>query len=300
MDAIQLLGLLAFLLLGFGGGWLWRSRTRAAPREIVVRSSIEELRAIGELSVFKAVSKDLITHSDHTFGEFGRKYLSWAFTKKKLAMVFEFEMDFRYDLRSEQFRIEAVGLPAAEAGSRPAGMPPPAPPGARIDLPPCKVEVSIKDLAFYDEQRSRLLPWLLPDLLQGFFDGRFSEEDKNRLIGAARAHAMAQAQGLAERYRAQVERSAYTTLAMLVRPLGYPSVEVRFAQRQELTTDVGAALAEALEAAASPRAAVAAEPIGRAALLDGLAGRGELRDAPMGDDGGVSPSSVRSAPPPRG
>ena len=157
MDLATLGALVVFLLLGFGGGWAWRAKRRAEPREIVVRSSIDELRAIGELSVFKAVSKDLITHSDHTFGEFGRKYLSWAFTKKKLAMVFEFEMDFRYDLRSDQFRIEAVGS-AADVGPRP-GAPSP-PPGARIDLPPCKVEVSIKDLAFYDEQRSRLLPWL--------------------------------------------------------------------------------------------------------------------------------------------
>lgn len=250
MDLATLLGLVLFLLVGFGVGWAWRARRRAEPRELVVRSSIDELRAIGELSVFKAVSKDLITHSDHTFGDFGRKYLSWAFTKKKLAMVFEFEMDFRYDLRSERFRIETV-RPAADVGPR-SGVPLPTPhsgaplPSARamIELPPCRVDVSIKDLAFYDEQRSRLLPWLLPDLLQGFFDGRFSEDDKNQLIGAARAHAMAQAHGLAERYRAQVERSAYTTLAMLVRPLGYPEIEVRFAPKQELSTDVGAPFAE--------------------------------------------------------
>jgi hypothetical protein len=237
MDLATLAALVVFLLLGFGGGWAWRAKRRAGPRELVVRSSIDELRAIGELSVFKAVSKDLITHSDHTFGEFGRKYLSWAFTKKKLAMVFEFEMDFRYDLRSDRFRIDAR-RPPVDVG--PAEGTPPPPARALIELPPCRVEVSIKDLAFYDEQRSRLLPWLLPDLLQGFFDGRFSEDDKNRLIGAARAHAMAQAQGLADRYRAQVERSAYTTLAMLVRPLGYPEIEVRFAQNQELSTDVAA------------------------------------------------------------
>jgi hypothetical protein len=82
---------------------------------------------------------------------------------------------------------------------------------------------------------------LLPDLVQGFFDGRFSEDDKNQLIGAARAHALAQAQGLAERYRAQVERSAFNTLALLVRPLGYANLEVRFAPKQELSTDVGTA-----------------------------------------------------------
>lgn len=257
MDLTTLGALVVFLLLGFGGGWAWRARRRAEPREIVVRSSVDELRAIGELSVFKAVSKDLITHSDHTFGEFGRKYLSWAFTKKKLAMVFEFEMDFRYDLRSERCRVEAI-RPPTDVGPRP-GAPLP-PPKALVELPPCRVEVSIKDLAFYDEQRSRLLPWLLPDLLQGFFDGRFSEEDKNRLIGAARAHAMAQAQGLAERYRAQVERSAYTTLAMLVRPLGYAEIEVRFAPKQELSTDIAAPLADGLAAAVTPPPAAPAVP----------------------------------------
>jgi hypothetical protein len=256
MDVATLAALVVFLLLGFGGGWAWRAGRRAGPRELVVRSSIDELRAIGELSVFKAVSKDLITHSDHTFGEFGRKYLSWAFTKKKLAMVFEFEMDFRYDLRSERFRIDAQ-RPPADVGPREGAPAPPA--RALIELPPCRVEVSIKDLAFYDEQRSRLLPWLLPDLLQGFFDGRFSEDDKNRLIGAARAHAMAQAQGLAERYRAQVERSAYTTLALLVRPLGYPEIEIRFAQNQELSTDVGAPFGpEGRPAASLPPAAAPA------------------------------------------
>lgn len=245
MELSHALGLLVFMLIGFGGGWLLRAFRRPppppAPRELVIRGSIDELRAIGELSVFKAVSKDLITHSDHTFGDFGRKYLSWAFTRKKLAMVFEFEMDFRYDLRSDQFRIEVV-QPLADVGER-AGAPQPAP-TAVVHMPPCRVDVSVKDLAFYDEQRARLLPWLLPDLVQGFFDGRFSEEDKNRLIAAARAHAMAQAQGLAERYRAQVEQSAYSTLHMLVRPLGYPDVQVRFASSQELSTDLSTQLLE--------------------------------------------------------
>ena len=252
MDLTTLLALLVFLGVGFGGGWLWqatRRRRAEPPRELVIRGSIDELRAIGELSVFRAASKDLIAHSDHTFGEFGRKYLSWAFTRKKLAMVFEFEMDFRYDLRSEAFRVRASHA-LTESGR--GGMPSSAPsaPGALrqspasteresialIDMPPCRVEVSIKDLAFYDEQRSRLLPWLLPDLVQGFFDGRFSEDDKNQLIAAARAHAMAQAQTLAQRYRDQVERSAYSTLSMLVRPLGYAQVEIRFAANQELAT----------------------------------------------------------------
>lgn len=278
MDLAQLLGLIAFLFIGFGGGWLWHSRRRPpAPREVVVRSSIDELRAIGELSVFKAVSKDLITHSDHTFGEFGRKYLSWAFTKKKLAMVFEFEMDFRYDLRSGQFRVEAVQSltdvgPVAGSAQAPAV--------AVIDMPPCRVDVSVKDLAFYDEQRAKLLPWLLPDLVQGFFDGSFNEDDKNRLIAAARTHAMTQAQSLAERYREQVERSAHTTLSMLVRPLGYPTVQVRFAARQELSTDVNTS---ALESAARADSHLGAEAMVRSGSEAALE-RTPDRTQPTSDD----------------
>ena len=146
MDLTTLIALLVFLAVGFGGGWLWqatRGKREAQAPAPVVRGSIDELRAIGELSAFRAVSKDLITHSDHTFGEFGRKYLAWAFTRKKLAMVFEFEMDFRYDLRSEAFRVRAS--PGAD----------PRDALALIDMPACRVEVSIKDLAFYDEQRAR-------------------------------------------------------------------------------------------------------------------------------------------------
>ena len=200
------------LALGLTAGWLFGRFGSSRQRRVGIdlHRTLGEFRAVGELSAFKAVSKDLITHVDHSFGEFGRKYLSWAFTRKKLAMLFEFEMDFRFDLRSDQVRIEAQGQHAI------------------IHLPQARVDVAIKNLSFYDEQRSRFLPWLLPDLLQGFFDGRFSEEDKNRLIAAAREHAVSEARQLALRYRPQIEASAHATLQILTRSLGFQSLEVRF------------------------------------------------------------------------
>jgi hypothetical protein len=219
----QALGALVLLFAGMAMGWLWqRSRKPAAPAAPALYSQLTELRAIGELSVFKAVSKDLLTQVDHSFGEFGRKYLSWAFTKKKLAMVFEFEMDFRYDLRSELMRIETE--PADASGQK----------RVFVVLPPCRVDVSIRSLSFYDEQRARFLPWLLPDLVQGFFDGRFSEEDKNRLIASAKEHAAAQAAMLAERYQPAVERSALLTLQALTRPLGYAETRIQFAAQSQV------------------------------------------------------------------
>jgi Protein of unknown function (DUF4230) len=206
------------LSIGLTGGWLVGRFTGRKSRkiEIDLHRTVSEFRALGELSAFKAVSKDLITHVDHSFGDFGKKYLSWAFTKKKLAMLFEFEMDFRFDLRSEEVKIEAQGAHAI------------------VHLPQAKVDVAIKNLSFYDEQRARFLPWLLPDLLQGFFDGRFSEEDKNRLISAARDHAVIEAKALALRYRPQIEASAHSTLQILTRSLGYQSLEVRFGKAEPL------------------------------------------------------------------
>ena len=224
IDLSQLIAALLLLIIGLaaglGGAWWW-SRRKAKPEISVpsipsIASQITELRAVGELRVFKGVSKDIITHVDHSFGDFGKKYLSWAFTKKKLAMVFEFEMDFSYDLRSEAVRIQN------DVGSA----------GAKtiITLPPCKVDVSIKNLQFYDEQRAKFLPWLLPDLVQGFFEGRFSEEDKNQLIAAAKSHAMAQATELFERYRPQVEQSGFLTLSAIAKSVGMQQLEIRYAQ----------------------------------------------------------------------
>ena len=230
-DLSQLLAVLILFMLGMVAGWFWhRSRGKPVPNAGPnITSQLNELQAIGELSVFKAVSKDILTQVDHSFGEFGRKYLGWAFSKKKLAMVFEFEMDFRFDLRSPLTHIESTVM-TAQGGRR-----------AILHLPPCKVDVSIKDLSFYDEQRAKFMPWLFPDLLQGFFDGRFSEEDKNRLIASAKAHARTQAEALSLRYRAQVEQSAHSTLKLMTKPLGFAELEVRFHDMPQVSSDIAMA-----------------------------------------------------------
>jgi hypothetical protein len=156
--AFTLLALLVALSIGAGVGWFMsrRNHSRRA-NETTSHVSLEGMRAIGELSVFKAITKEIVTETDYSFGEFGRKYLRWAFSQKKLAMIFEFQIDFRYDLRSPQFQIDANGAQT------------------KIQLPPVKAEISVRSLRFYDEQRSKFMPWLLPDLLNGAFGPGFSE-----------------------------------------------------------------------------------------------------------------------------
>lgn len=180
-------------------------------RETTVHSSIQQLRAIGQLSVFKVLTKEIVTEVDHSWGEIGKKYLSWILTKKKMAMIFEFAIDFRYDLRSGDFQII----------EEPEG-------GYLLRMPPCVHETGIRDIQFYDEQKSRLVPWLLPDLLNTLFVDGFSEQDKNRLKDAAKRAAESQAESMIAGLCPDVERSAEQTLRSLARAFGVNDIRFEF------------------------------------------------------------------------
>jgi Protein of unknown function (DUF4230) len=219
MDSLlSLFALLFSLAVGAGLGW-WLSRKRGgAPANAThAHVSLEGMRAVGELSVFKAITKEIVTETDYSFGEFGRKYLRWAFSQKKLAMIFEFQIDFRYDLRSSQFVIErAMDDHGGEQ--------------TLLQLPPVRAEISVRSLRFYDEQRSKLMPWLLPDLLNGAFGPGFSEEDKNRLLEGAAAHAKSHAHQLIEQLRGEVEASARATLLPIAASLGAHNARLKFSE----------------------------------------------------------------------
>jgi hypothetical protein len=86
-------------------------------------------------------------------------------SEKKLAMVFEFEVDFVYNLLSKDFKVFDNGK------------------GVSINMPRCKYDVKIKDFYFYDEQGTRLK--ILPEFLSSIFDGGVSEDEKNELVKMA-------------------------------------------------------------------------------------------------------------------
>ncbi|MCF7848828.1 MAG: DUF4230 domain-containing protein [Kiritimatiellales bacterium] len=216
----------------FGGVWLSaKFRKRKPAATINVFSSIEQMRSIGILSVFKVMTKEIVTETDHSWGELGNRYLSWVLTKKKMAMIFEFEIDFRYDLQSPAFQITGLSNEAHV-----------------IKMPPCDYGVHIRDIRFYDEQRSKLMPWLLPDLLNGFLGGGFSEQDKNGLVDAAKAHAEKQAMELIGNIQSEVRNSAKTTLQSISRAFG--ANDVRFEFSDESRMEVEVAVSESLAASA--------------------------------------------------
>jgi hypothetical protein len=212
MDSAFSMILSLVLLLALAGAiGFFVFRSRGSGNEINIHSSLEGIRSIGELSVFKAFTKEIVTEVDHSWGEFGRKYLDWIYSSKKMAMIFEFELDFRYDLRHADFNIVDGGNGAFV-----------------LQMPPCFYDVNIRNIEFYDEQHSKLLPWLLPDLLNGFLGGGFTEEHRNRLVTAARAHAEDQARQLVDSLSSEVEASAKQTLKALAKAFGATDVRFEF------------------------------------------------------------------------
>jgi len=214
-------GMVAALIIA-GVLWFWLRRKKKRPAgETRVFSSIEQLRAIGQLSVYKVMTKEIVTETDHTWGEIGSRYLSWVLSNKKMAMIFEFAIDFRYNLKSPLFDIVETG------GSTYA-----------INMPPCEYEVHIRDIRFYDEQGTKLLPWLLPDLLNGFLGRGFSEEEKNRLVDAAKNHAEKQALELISNIQSEVQKSATSTLESISRAFGAEKIEFKFTPKPDAAVEV--------------------------------------------------------------
>ena len=75
-------------------------KTAQKPATTQISTEISQLKSIGELSVFQVYSKEIVTKTDHAFGTFGKEYLRWLVSEKKLSMIFEFEINFIYDLTS--------------------------------------------------------------------------------------------------------------------------------------------------------------------------------------------------------
>ena len=81
-------------------------KTAQKPAATQISTEISQLKSIGELSVFQVYSKEIVTKTDHAFGSFGKEYLRWLVSEKKLSMIFEFEINFIYDLTSPRKRRE--------------------------------------------------------------------------------------------------------------------------------------------------------------------------------------------------
>jgi len=211
------------LIIGFAGGFLvagvawgvWRlarrGRTKKSQPNVRYESFVTSMRAVGELSVFRIMTKEVITASDHWFGEFGKKYLHWLLSSQRMTLVIEFDVDFRYDLTDPAFKVVRRG-----EGS------------FLFHMPPSRHEVLIRDMRIHSEDKTELLPWLMPDLLGRFFTGGFSVEAKNKLINETRVEASRFAGELVSKAGGEAQKSAARTLTMLAQGLGAWRVDFDF------------------------------------------------------------------------
>ena len=206
------------LMLGFAIGiaaavviWLSLRKSRPAKSGPTVHTSIEDLRSVGQLVVFKIITKEIVTTAEHWLGEWGKKYFTWLASTKKMAMIFEFEIDFRYNLRSEDFVVEPTGQDSY-----------------KLKMPKCFYEIYIRDISFYDEQSAKLLPWLVPDLLNRAFGAGFSEQDKNKLKEEAKHQASRIAEQFVRNMQSEVQGSARKTMEALAKAFGAEKVKVDF------------------------------------------------------------------------
>jgi hypothetical protein len=196
-------------------------KSKAAARTINHESFITSMKAVGELNVFRIMTKEVITASDHWLGEFGRKYLNWLLSSQRITLVIEFDVDFRYDLNDPAFKI----LPQDEGAFL-------------VTMPPCKHEVLIRDMRIHSEDKTELLPWLMPEVIGRVFTGGFSVEAKNKLINETRAQASRFASELVLRTTAEAQRSASLTLSHLAQGLGASRVDFNFTPAGEFQPEV--------------------------------------------------------------
>ena len=159
------IGILIGGAVGFLIGYFWNKFQKKEKSDSIKLNVSSYLVSIGELRVYRAYMKEIVTSVDHVWGDIGKKYFSWMLSEKKLAMVFEFEVDFVYNLLSKDFKVFDNGK------------------GVSINMPRCKYDVKIKDFYFYDEQGTRLK--ILPEFLSSIFDGGVSEDEKNELVKMA-------------------------------------------------------------------------------------------------------------------
>ena len=159
------IGILIGGACGFFIGYAWNKFQKKEKSHSPKLNVSSYLVQIGELRVYRAYMKEIVTSVDHVWGDIGKKYFSWMLSEKKLAMVFEFEVDFVYNLLSKDFKVIDDGK------------------GISIKMPKCKYDVKIKDFYFYDEQGTRLK--ILPEFLSSLFDGGVSEDEKNELVKMA-------------------------------------------------------------------------------------------------------------------
>ena len=198
-----------------------KKSSKSSVREHQIYSFVENMKSVGELVVFKAFTKEIVTAAKHWFGDVGKRYLTWLVSNKKMAIVFEFEINFWYELKSPDFTVTDAGEGKFD-----------------IKMPQCLYDISIRRISLYDQQKAKLLPWLLPGLVSEFFGTSFSEEEHNRLMDEALKQASLMADQLITRLSSEIQKSARQNMETLAKSFGVKSVLLDFSKSKMIERSV--------------------------------------------------------------
>ncbi len=209
-----LVGILIAVCLILAGALVFARRRPGAPRaEALAGSGLEGLRRVGDLVVLRAYWSIPAVGEDHIFGEMGKKFLSWLWSKNKTIMIFRFEIRFKYDLRD----TKSVSLSPAEPGVLEVALGTPA------------HEISLSEVRFYHTEKGQLLDWLLPRALN-MFSSEMDDETRQKVLESAQAQARKEAELYAGQLSPEARVSAQAILTALAKSAGFS--DVRLLQEQ--------------------------------------------------------------------
>lgn len=146
-----------------------------------------------------------------------QKIFGWAVTKKQISLIFDFEVSFVYDLRSKDFSIKAL-----DDGSY------------KVNMPKCSYKYSICDMKIYDEKNAKLMPYILPDSLNGVLGLNFTANDKNKLIENAKEEVKRVSLKFDDELQRKVHKSACDTIESIARSFGANHVSFVFHDQKEI------------------------------------------------------------------
>lgn len=127
-------------------------------------------------------------------------------SERQIALIFEFEITFLYDLRDKNFDILPLGDDAY-----------------KIIMPECRYKHSIIDMSTW-WKNAKFLPFLLPDSINSTGIS-FSESDKNKLIKEAKDEVKDLSLNLIQNLESKIHKSAKDTLEAIAKGFGAKRVE---------------------------------------------------------------------------
>ncbi|EAI1200341.1 DUF4230 domain-containing protein [Campylobacter coli] len=185
----------------------FKNSSKIEEKDIHISNDITQLKSIGELSVFQVFSKEIVTKKDSAFNGIWKSILGWSLSERQIALIFEFEITFLYDLRDKNFEIIVLDNDHY-----------------KIIMPD---KHSIIDMKFYDEKNAKFLPFLLPDSINST-GLSFSENDKNKLIREAKEEVKELSLNLIRNLESKIHKSARDTLEAIAKGFGAKKVEFEF------------------------------------------------------------------------